>query len=421
MPEKPNLARKIEERLPESLRQLLTLAAETAHRAGLPLYLVGGMVRDLLVSEPDYDLDLTVEGDAAVLAGALAAKTGASLTLHSRFRTARLTWDDGRSIDLTSARRETYAHPGALPDVSPGTLADDLFRRDFTVNALAVSLSPESCGEVIDLYGGLADLKCKLIRILHERSFIDDATRIWRALRYAARLGFSLETETYRLLQRDVDCLRTISGDRIRYELECVFKEKRPEEVISLAADCGVLSRLHPCLKGNNTVADRFRRAREMSSPSLPSFGLYLTLLVYDLPTEAVGEIISCLHPDKETTAVLRALPGLKRCLPELEKPGLAPSKLYHLLEGFPVTTVRAALAAGGNDAVRGRLRSYLAELRPVKLSLNGSDLKQMGVPEGPEIREVQRLILDARLDGRIRTKEAEVEMVRGWLAGERG
>jgi tRNA nucleotidyltransferase (CCA-adding enzyme) len=165
--------------------------------------------------------------------------------------------------------------------VKPASIKDDLFRRDFTINAMAIELSTSHYGQLIDLFGGQDDLEHKLIRVLHEKSFIDDATRIWRGLRYEQRLNFRLETVTLQLLKRDTSYLDKVSGDRIRHELELVLKEAYPEKVLSRADELGVLAKLHPALKGDGWQAGKFEQARKLSSPDSPSTELYLSLLAY--------------------------------------------------------------------------------------------------------------------------------------------
>ncbi|GAI02275.1 unnamed protein product, partial [marine sediment metagenome] len=214
---------------------------------------------------------------------------------HPRFNTAKLQWRKW-SVDLATARSETYAKPGALPSVKPGSLENDLSRRDFTINTMAVHLGPSHYGELIDLYGGIYDLEHKFIRILHEKSFTDDATRIWRGLRYEQRLDFYLEETTLKLLKRDIPMLDTISGDRIRHEVELVFKEELPEKILRRADELKVLPKLHPSLKGNGWLAKRFQQARELSHPNLPPVGLYLALLAYCLTDEENEQLISRLR-----------------------------------------------------------------------------------------------------------------------------
>ena len=184
---KTNIVDILEERLPPDLVGCIRKAGETAAERGEQLYLVGGAVRDMLLGRGTLDIDLVVEGNAISLAETLAGQLGGKVTAHSRFGTATLKRDN-KSIDFVTARSEVYQKPGALPQVQPGSITDDLARRDFSINAMAVALHPERSGELIDLYGGIEDLKNKSIRVLHEKSFTDDATRIWRAVRYEQRL-----------------------------------------------------------------------------------------------------------------------------------------------------------------------------------------------------------------------------------------
>ena len=281
-----NLALKMSRGMPGKLIAFLRIAGEEAHAQGQRLYLVGGAVRDLLLGRPNVDFDLVVEGDAPRLARQLAkkerldgenSKVGERVTVHRQFGTAKFS-RGGLNIDLITARSETYARPGALPTVQPGTIRDDLLRRDFSINAMAIDLSPASFGQLLDHHGGRSDLEQeRVVRILHERSFIDDATRILRALRYEQRLGLNLERNTERLLCEHKSMLDTISGDRIRHELELILKEDRPEQILKRAQALGVLQQLDPSLRGNGWLAQRFRQARReaMADPTL-----YLLLLV---------------------------------------------------------------------------------------------------------------------------------------------
>ena len=240
MTEAINLSAQIQKQLPAELVDFMQQAGEIAAAQGQNLYLVGGVVRDLLLGRANLDLDLVVEGDAIKLAQQLLDIAHGKITTHPRFNTAKIRRDKW-SIDLTTARSETYARPGALPKVKPGVLASDLSRRDFTINTMAVELIPSRYGQLVDRHGGRDDLEHKLIRILHEKSFVDDATRIWRALRYEQRLNFQLEPNTLKLLKRDIPMLDTISGDRIRHELELILDEELPEKTIRRAEELKVL------------------------------------------------------------------------------------------------------------------------------------------------------------------------------------
>jgi len=410
-----NLANKIEKWLPAELVNFMQLAGEVAQNRGQSLYLVGGVVRDLLLERANFDLDLVAEGNAIELAQQLMEVKQAKITTHAHFGTAKLQWNKW-SVDLATARSETYAEPGALPKVKPSCLSNDLFRRDFTINAIAIHLNPDRYGELIDLYGGRDDLRYKLIRVLHEKSFTDDATRIWRAIRYEQRLTFQVETNTLRLLKRDIPMLNTISGDRIRYELECVLLEERPERVLRRAEELTILQRLEPGLKGNGWLTEKFRQARQLTSPNPPSFGLYLALLAYRLTSEESERLISYLRLTKSVAQTLRDTIAIKLKLQALANPALKPSSIYNLLHGYSPSSIMASSIACDSDVARQHIRLYLDKLRYVKPALNGDDLIRMGITPGPRIKEILQLLHKARLDGKVTSKLGEVELVKGWL-----
>ncbi len=419
MPETVNLSSKIEKQLPAELVSFMRLAGEMAQGQGQSLYLVGGVVRDLLLGQTNLDLDLVLEGNAIDLARKLAEINPGKITIHPRFGTAKLRWNKW-SIDLATARSETYVKPGALPSVEPGLIDSDLFRRDFTINTMAIYLNPTHYGELIDRHGGVDDLEHRLIRILHEKSFIDDATRIWRSLRYEQRLDFQLEPNTLKSLKRDIPMLDTISGDRIRHELELILTEKYPEKVLRRAEELEVLPKLHPALKGNGWLEEKFEQARQLSLPDLPPIGLYLALLVYRLTTEENEQLISHLRLPKSLTQTLRDTNSLKTRLESLSDPELSRSSIYRLLHDYSLPAIMANSLAGDPPVARRHMQLFLNKLRYVKLDLTGDDLKRMGVVPGPNIKEVLELALEARLDGKITTKQGEEGLVNSWLARNR-
>jgi tRNA nucleotidyltransferase (CCA-adding enzyme) len=304
-----NLAKKIENSLPAEPAALINNAVGVAGERKRRLYLVGGVVRDLLLGQISdvCDLDLIVEGDAVGLAAAFAEKVGGKLTAHLIFNTAKI--EMGKwTIDIAMARTETYAKPGALPVVTAGTLKTDLFRRDFTVNAMAVSLNHDNYGELIDLYGGLKDLKAKIIRILHNSSFTDDATRIWRAIRYEQRLGFRIEPETLALLKRDLPLMKTVGGYRLRHELELVLKEKEPEKCLLRADELGALKEINPSLKADDRLASKFKEARQ-NNKATPDY--YLGLLVYRLNDDELQQITKYLRFSARQVKVINEIRGM--------------------------------------------------------------------------------------------------------------
>ena len=412
MPE--NLSSQLEEYLPQEILKLIKDAGEKASELGQEVYLVGGAVRDLFLGRANFDLDLVVEGDAIRLAQELAKDSQAKLTVHPRFGTAKLSYTDF-SLDLATARHETYSQPGALPTVQPGNLTDDLCRRDFSINAMALCLAPQRFGELIDLYHGKDDLDNQLIRVLHPNSFIDDATRILRGLRYEQRLGFRLDPRTAELLRHDAAMLDTISGDRMTHELELILKEDQPERVLRRADELGVLSELHPSLKGNGWLSERFDQARRLHKRTSPS-PLYLCLLVYNLTERENEQFLSRLNFPKRLALAMRHTLQLKTQLHSLASLQIRRSDIYQSLHGYTPHAIQANAVASESPVVSRHLQLYLAKLRYVKPLLNGEDLQRMGVPPGPQLGKILEALHEARLNGEVRTREEEEKLVLTWL-----
>ena len=401
-----NLARQMEQHLPQPLLELVEDISGQAAELGQRLYLVGGVVRDLLLGYPNFDLDLVVEGDAVKLAQKVAETSQAKLIAHHRFGTAKLRYGNS-TLDLATARKETYARPGALPAVTPGTLKDDLIRRDFSINAMAISLSANDYGELVDLHQGRRDLEHRLIRILHPRSFSDDATRILRGVCYEQRLGFQFEAQTARLLKRGLPMLDTISGDRIRHELEHIFEENQPELVVRRLGELGVLARIGPSLKGDGWIAEKFDTARRLKkSTQLPS--LYFCLLVYSFSENDIEQFLARLNIPARLSRVMRDTVRLKTSLPIMDKPSLKPSDIYYLLRGYEPVAIQANAIAAESPKAHDYLQLFLAKLRYVRTALNGEELKKLGVSAGPQMGKLLEVLHKAKLDGQVRTKADE-------------
>ena len=409
-----NLASRIRDGLPAELVDFMEAVAAAAAYQGYHVYLVGGIVRDLLLGRENLDLDLVVEGDAAGLARQLASSTGGKLTSHPQFGTAKLSWREW-SVDFAAARSETYSSPGALPTVADGTLANDLARRDFTINAMAVRLYPGSFGDLVDEHDGRRDLERGLVRVLHKGSFVDDATRIWRGLRYEQRLGFRLERTTEKLVARDIPMLGTVSGDRIRNELELVLAEREPEKILTRADQLKVLPALHPALRADSWLAARFADARAISD-GVPPPGLYFALLTYPLTGEEVEDLIGRLRLPRPMARLLRDSHHLKMALRKLGTTTLAPSDVHEMLSGYSPAVITAAQLVASLPMAQRWLRVYQDELRHVRTELTGDDLMKMGVTVGKPVGEVLGQLLAARLDGQVASRKDEEAMVSRWL-----
>ena len=225
---------------------------------------------------------------------------------------------------------------------------------------MAIELNPRHFGELIDPFGGRQDLKKKLVRVLHEKSFIDDATRIWRALRYEQRLDFRIEPVTLLLIKRDIDKLKTISGDRLRHELELVLKEEMPEKALRRADEIGVLAKLHPALKGDDWLAETFEAARERCLPDMPRPELYLSLLCYRLTANELEQLMKYLRLPKATAQILRDTLAIKDKTRELAMPGLAPSVIYELLHGYHLIAYTANAIGADSETAAEHIELYL-------------------------------------------------------------
>ncbi|MCZ6790091.1 MAG: hypothetical protein O7D33_09205 [Chloroflexi bacterium] len=409
MSDSVNLKAKLEAHLSPDQVTLLREAASAARSLSRPLYLVGGVVRDLLMDQPIQDIDLVVEGDVTLLARTLAENLSGDVVAHSQFNTAKVDIL-GQSIDIVTARHETYRRPGALPTVKPGDIQDDLRRRDFTINAMAVRLSPEPSGKLLDPLDGRRDLSAKLVRVLHPGSFRDDATRILRALRYEQRLHFRLEQDTAVLLRRDLSMLDTIGGHRLRRELALTFHEREPRPILARLAHLGVLGSLHPPLARNRDMESMLARLHH----GIPRLQLlhYLAWLAYPLrPAEAEG-LIARLAMPKRWAAVVRDTVSTRHFATELTS-SASPAAVYRRLSGLSLEAVQVAAALETNGAARESMTRYAEEWRKVRPLLTGQDIVKLGVAQGPQVGELLDLLLEARLKGGTTTRAEERALVR--------
>ena len=379
-----------------------------------PTYLVGGAVRDLLRGVSHVDLDIAVEGDARSVARALADRLGGSAREHQRFGTATVRSED-LTFDLARTRTEIYSEPGALPTVFAAGLGDDLRRRDFAINAMAVALSRDDLGHLYDPCGGLGDLEAARIRILHPGSFLDDPTRLLRAVRYEARLGFSMDEDTERDARAAIaeEAMSTVSGARVRDELMDLLAELKVASGVERLRDLGLDHALHPALDPDPELvaaaslgaaaiaADRALAALAALSSSAPA---ELDLWVAGLQLDA-----------RDRDAVSRAGRVSARLASELSSRELMPSELRDLLAAEPPEAVALALALG---APAEPVLRWVTELAPLRLEISGDDLIAAGVPEGPAIGraldETLRRKLDGLVSGRDEELAAALELARG-------
>jgi tRNA nucleotidyltransferase (CCA-adding enzyme) len=402
-------------RLPVLHQTLLRQIDAQAALLGFPAYLVGGGVRDILLDLPALDLDIVIEGDAIQLAHALKDRYGGALTPHAKFRTATWQPPEGPPLDLITARRETYRTPASLPDVSPSSLADDLARRDFSINTLALRLADEA---LLDLHNAQSDLANGLIRVLHGQSFNDDPTRLYRAVRYETRYAFRLAPDTLALIPPALALVERLTAERLRHELDLVFNEARPARTLLRMAELGLLHAVLPdVLPWDSDIAKRLDSA--LSTPPAPGWGLGLTfsgqplnlILGYALWFAGLAQSQITLLHERLTfpLAVMKTSQAVSALLADL--PALAgskPSAWARRLEEVPLPALYAAHHISAEDA----LKRYVTDWQHIRPKADGETLKTLGLPPGPRYAEILTYLRAAWLDGEINTPEQESDFL---------
>lgn len=423
---------------------LLAHVARVAHAQGVALWLVGGVVRDLLLGLPiARDLDLAVEGDTVALAQTLATELGGRvIAAHAAFGTATVVLNTALTsaatetlyLDLAQTRVETYPHPAALPVVQPADIMQDLFRRDFSINAMALALHPADAGlkpaELLDPCGGWHDLAAGIVRVLYDRSFDEDPTRILRGVRLASRLGLQLDPQTHNLLAAALaqGRLEATTPDRIRTELCLALAEPFPADVLrladawhitphifaplrwsaALAARC---ARARACLQTGGDNGDTYQTQRETENVERNPQLLYAGLLTYDLTATECADLAARYRLPGAAARVLREVQELKLFLNRLSAPGLRNSELDRLLRAYgaiALHVVRCAETSPASDTIA----HYLTNLRGVTPLLNGHALQQLGATPGPQLGQLLSELRAARLDGVLVTRDDEENWV---------
>lgn len=416
--------------LESSVRWLCHELGRVAATNNMVAYAVGGSVRDLFLSRPNFDLDFVVEGSAIKLAETIEREYPSRLEViakHERFQTATLSFyaDRKREVDLSTARTEFYEYPASLPTVEPSRLEQDLFRRDFTINALAVCLNPGRFGELIDHYDGLIDLRKKIIRILHPFSFIEDPTRLVRAARFAARLGFHLETKTKERAKKAIamGIFDDLGGVRLRDELRMILESPSRTVALDLLAELGGCLRfLDTELEYSLRTKHLLRRAERLLEryDVEEQWIVYLGLLVSSLPSDRLAIDLERLAlSNDQKNKIINGIILSKQAMEEFD--GASRSKIFKTLHGQSNQSIAiaACLAAAGTN-VRRMIKLYLEELSDITVRLTGKDLVEMGILEGPQIGKVLNELLCARLDGTVKTESEERKFVLMHLNAQR-
>jgi tRNA nucleotidyltransferase (CCA-adding enzyme) len=453
-----NLRNRLTKSLPPAMWQMVLVISNAAAELQMPLYFVGGLVRDLLLGKTAVDLDMVVEGDAIKLVRHLQQSYGGEVHTHRRFGTAKwfLTpaiWASVESrekeqgsrgaeeqikspllprppaplpetIDFVTARSEFYTEPSALPEVTRGSIKLDLHRRDFTINTLAVRLDGAHLGELLDFYGGRRDLEQGRIRVLHSLSFVDDPTRMLRAVRLEKRLGFNIETRTMELLASALPMLDRVTGDRIRHEIQLALREPAPAAVLARLAEMGILKQIHPALGWPESVNAAFGRVvpeleRDIWQAERPyrwhSFFYFAQWLVPLTAAEQTAVMVR-LRVRKDTREDVTALTQCLHAL-DLLPVNPRPSQVELALRPFHPRVLLAAKIALGDAPGAALVEQYYVEWRDVKTAVTGNDLRGMGLKPGPTYGIILDQLLAARLDGAIKSEAEEQTLLKKILA----
>lgn len=418
-----NVSEKMHKCFSQGTMSLLKRIGVLSKHLGYKAYLIGGTVRDLLLGTENIDIDIVIEGDAIAFGERLAHELHGTIVSHKRFGTCSVTSPEHVKIDFATARKEVYEKPAALPTVEFSTLKNDLSRRDFTVNAMAISLNEHDFGQLVDFFDGAGDLGRKSIKALHDKSFIDDPTRILRAIRFEQRLEFTIETHTANLIHKSLDkeIYKRIEEPRLRDEIILILKEKEPCKIIKRMDNFRALKIIHPHLKLHKHLHKMFTAIDDAcawyqnNSPrkrGIEKWLIYLMALFEDVSYDGTlyfcnkfefkrGERLRMMSFKKSGRKILKTLNSKSKILP---------SKIYHLLEPLSHEVTLLLMALSRSDIGKGRIMEFFHKYNGMRTLLRGDDIKALGVKAGPHFSKMMERILYKRIDGILKTKEEELK-----------
>jgi len=410
--------------LPEELKNLIQEASITAQEAGVSAYLVGGFVRDLIIGAGNFDLDIVIEGDGIDFAQKFANKLKAKFICHRRFGTATISCGHHLKIDIASARKESYVEPAALPVVEFGSLKDDLKRRDFTINALALDIKKENFGKLIDLFDGYNDILNGKIRFLHDLSFIDDPTRILRAIRFEKRFNFKIEEKTFKCLKEAITLkmLEIVQPQRLRDELILLLKEKHPVKLIRRLEELTVLKFLSHDLKVSNRTYDFLESCQKQlhwfdkhyqHRRKIDSWLVYFIALIDSLGIKDTNFLLKRFVFRKgEELRVLSFKNIDKNFIRQLSSKKIKPSEIYEMLDPLSYEVIVLVKARFDNANIQKYIEDFFAVYNDMRILISGHDLRRLGIAAGPFYQKVFKKVLAAKLNGRINTYEEELKFI---------
>ncbi|NJB66812.1 tRNA nucleotidyltransferase (CCA-adding enzyme) [Desulfobaculum xiamenense] len=417
----------LRDRLPRELFNILLRAGELARDVGMEAYAVGGFIRDILLNTPNSDLDLVVEGDGIAFARTLAQSMGGRVRAHHKFRTAVVILENGQRIDVATARLEYYEYPAALPTVELSSIKMDLYRRDFTINALAVQLNPANFGKLVDFFGAQRDIKNRVVRVLHSLSFVEDPTRILRAIRFAKRYNFRIGGQTDRLIRNamQLDMIPKLSGSRIFHELNLIFEEEHAVDCLRQMRDYRLLEAIHPLLTltpAQENLLEEIEKVRDwyrlLYLDEKPrNWMIYLLAVFNGMPEEDILSVCTRLNLTKrQSSDILTLRTQTNETVYRFKMwrhRGGPVSELFFMLEMLPLEGLLFFMSRYNQEEVRKSLSMYLTQLKGMELDVSGRDLKGMGLEPGPLYGEILRKLRAAMLDGQATCRDDQLALAR--------
>jgi len=401
---------------------------------GFTAYAVGGFVRDLVLRRENLDIDIVIEGGSGIVfAEDFGRRRSAKVKVHHRFKTAVIVFPGGFKLDVATARLEYYERPGALPTVEQSSLKLDLYRRDFIMNTLAISLNPDRFGELIDFFGAQKDLKEKTIRVLHNLSFIEDPTRMLRAVRFSEKFDFKIGKHTLNLLKNSVklDVFRTVSGARIADELKNMLEEETSAKALKRLSELGLLKLIHPAIVWDKDEERLFERAEDalawyelLYTKDRVERSLVLLLALTDrLGEQELAGLVKRLGiSGRKRLDVLSSKNEALRVLGRMAAGQLKKaSALFDALSPLDIELILYLMAKAERESLRKAFSRYMTKLRHMETILKGADLKKFGVEQGPVMGIILRELLRKRLDGEVVTREDEEAFVMAYLRKKPG
>ena len=417
--------RKCFKKLPRELREVMRQVAQVSLETRMPAYLVGGCLRDLIRGVKNLDLDIAIEGKGIIFAQKLAQKLKSTLKTHPRFGTATLILSNELKVDITTTRQEKYLYSAALPVVSPGSLWEDLKRRDFTINSLAINLAAGKDQAIIDPYGGQDDLTAGKIRILHNLSFKDDPTRIFRAIRFSQRFNFKIESKTLRLLKEaiSVGALDKVNSHRMRDELIAILKEQNSFRPLKQLGDLGALFFISTKLKIGKSTQSLFKSiAKEITwfvknFPARRGLDTWLVYFAGLLEKFTLFESKLIIYkiglPRRDQKRLLCYKQVRKKLIIALSKKQVSPERIFSLLEPLSDETIILLRAATANKNFKKYLADFLKTYNGTRLCVSGDDLVDLGVVPGPGYKKILAKVFAAKLNGQVINRQTELALIK--------